>query len=139
MDFKLENEITLMEVNNKDKSYGDVTGQIVVYKDDKVFGVIKENNFEMFVRGKVVDDKIYVRNVLNNNYVYNLSDNIIFYNKDNILYKDKNFDFGLNEVEFDIKKVDKLNRKILDHKDNIDGMKSTTNRVLVLKYICTNI
>ena len=139
MDFKLENEITLMEVNNKDKSYGDVTGQIVVYKDDKVFGVIKENNFEMFVRGKVVDDKIYVRNVLDNNYVYNLSDNIIFYNKDNILYKDKNFDFGLNEVEFDIKKVDKLNRKILDHKDNIDGMKSTTNRVLVLKYICTNI
>ena len=139
MDFKLEDEITLMEVNNKDKSYGDVTGQIVVYKDDKVFGVIKENNFEMFVRGKVVDDKIYVRNVLDNNYVYNLSDNIIFYNKDNILYKDKNFDFGLNEVEFDIKKVDKLNRKILDHKDNIDGMKSTTNRVLVLKYICTNI
>lgn len=139
MDFKLEDEITLMEVNNKDKSYGDVTGQIVVYKDDKVFGVIKTNDFEMFVRGKVVDDKIYVRNVLNNNYVYNLSDNIIFYNKDNILYKDKNFDFGLNEVEFDIKKVDNLNRKILDHKDNIDGMKSTTNRVLVLKYICTNI
>ena len=139
MDFKLEDEITLMEVNNKDKSYGDVTGQIVVYKDDKVFGVIKTNDFEMFVRGKVVDDKIYVRNVLDNNYVYDLSDNIIFYNKDNILYKDKNFDFGLNEVEFDIKKVDKLNRKILDHKDNIDGMKSTTNRVLVLKYICTNI
>ena len=139
MDFKLEDEITLMEINNKDKSYRDVTGQIVVYKDDKVFGVIKENNFEMFVRGKVVDDKIYVRNVLDNNYVYDLSDNIIFYNKDNILYKDKNFDFGLNEVEFDIKKVDKLNRKILDHKDNIDGMKSTTNRVLVLKYICTNI
>ncbi len=139
MDFKLEDEITLMEVNNKDKSYGDVTGQIVVYKDDKVFGVIKTNDFEMFVRGKVVDDKIYVRNVLDNNYVYDLSDNIIFYNKDNILYKDKNFDFGLNEVEFDIKKVDNLNRKILDHKDNIDGMKSTTNRVLVLKYICTNI
>ena len=139
MDFKLEDEITLMEFNNKDKNNINVQGQLILYKDDAILGIVNKNGFEIFVCGKKVEDKILIRNVIDDSYIYDLSNNKVFYKKEDKLYDDGIINFDLKTVDFDIKKVDRLNRKILDHNSNKDGMKNTTNRVLVLKDICTNI
>lgn len=130
--FDLEEEITLMKFNNGKKGYENISGDLILFKDDKILGIMNQHNHEVFIVGKKRMEKIWIYNALDEDNLYNLTDNIRVYKKENKEYEvNEHLNFKLETVDFDMKKVDLLNRKMMNHTANKE--KDTTNRALALK------
>lgn len=111
--FNLNDEITVMTFNYNQK-YNNISGKLILFKDDTIIGLMKKSNYELVLKGKKRLGKVWIQNILDDNYLYNLSDNIVVYqdNENKQWQIKQRYNFNLKQDEFNLKDIDLLNRKI---------------------------
>lgn len=134
--YDLKNEIELIDFDNGETGYMNISGNLVLFKDNKIIGIMNKNGYEIFVIGKKRMNKIWIYNPLQNDILYNLSNNIMVYKKNDIEYEvNEKLTFKLKNKAFNLKEVDILNRKIQNNFSNITTEDDNINRALLLKNI----